>query len=380
MRWHKSGKLNIGTADLALLTSPAFKDKFRSDVDSWMAYDGRYPPIPSAVFFVLLSSPEGKKPETLWMRYRQLLEVSNNPGEFYRLHTIFVNGKTRTVAEPLKPLADYQKWILKHILENAPVTDCAFAYRKGLSLVDNARAHKGHKVLVKLDISHFFDSITFGMVYGIFYGQMHYPREGATLLTSLCCLGGRLPQGACTSPYLSNLCFVSADKEFIEYCKRNGLSYSRYSDDLTFSGDEVDVKALISFAGQILKKYGFKMNYKKIHVDGKGRQHKVTGIVCNDKLNTPADYRRQVRQEMFYLKKYGVEDHLKHLGNSLYASDSGGMDVDVYYSSLLGRIAYILQVTPGQKEFAEYRDYVKACMRREDKLKTFLRETGMKRW
>ena len=131
-----------------------------------------------------------------WIRYRCLLEVSNKPENYYHQHTITAHGKTRQVSQPTYPLDTYQRWILKHILEKAPTTEYTYAYKKGTSLVDNAKVHLGDRVLVKLDISHFFDFITFGMIYDVFANQMHYPREGATLLANLCCLNGKLPQGA----------------------------------------------------------------------------------------------------------------------------------------------------------------------------------------
>ena len=362
MRWDESGKLNITASDLALLKHNAFREKSWAKIDSWTHAENACPPILSAMLFCLLSGPDDPSPKMFWMRYRRLLEVSNHTGAYYRQHTISTHGKSRTIYEPLQPLAGYQRWILKNVLEKVTTTKCAYAYKKGVSLVDNARVHQGHAVVVKLDISHFFDSITYGMVFDVFANMMRYPREGATLLANLCCLEDKLPQGACTSPYLSNLCLVRPDIEIEEYCDKNHISYSRYSDDLTFSGDQIDVKALILFVRQVLRKYGFKLNCEKTHVDGKGRQHRVTGIICNDKINTPAVYRKQVRQEMYYLKKFGVQSHLKRLNDPNYLAENGEPDSDAYYSSLLGRIAYVLQVNPDLEEFLEYRQYIKSCL------------------
>ena len=367
MRWQRKGQLNITAADLALLSSPSFRDKLRDNIDACFNAGSSYPPIPSAVFFVLLNAAQEKNPKLLWKQYRLLLEVSNHPERYYRQYSITVHGKSRTVAEPLHPLFRYQKWILKNILDRAPLSDCAFAYRKGRTLTDNARVHRGKAVLVKLDISHFFDSITFGMVYRVFSEQMQYPREGATLLANLCCLNGRLPQGACTSPCLSNLVFAGADREFLAYCEQNGLSYSRYSDDLSFSGDAVDVGALLAFARQTLRKHGFRLNDKKTHVDGRGRQHKVTGVVCNEKLSAPAAYRRQLRQEMYYLKKHGVREHLAHRGDARFTADDGMADAEAYLFSLLGRISFVLQVDPGREEFREYCEIVKQYLKQEER-------------
>ena len=155
MRWYKSGRISITAADLALLTNSAFKGKAWTNAEFWMTSGKDYPPISSAVFFALLSSPPETNPKMLWKRYREVLEVSNNPEGFYRTHHIMTHGKERVVVEPLYPLANYKKWILKNILERIPVTDYAYAYRKGSSLIENARVHQGHSILVKLDISHF---------------------------------------------------------------------------------------------------------------------------------------------------------------------------------------------------------------------------------
>lgn len=279
MRWYPSGKLNFTAADLAVLSHPAFASKPWAGAGAWLRADPAYPPIPSALVFSLLAGPRESRPERMWKQYRKLLEIANDPAQYYVSHEIVQHRKPRTISAPFYELAQYQRWILKNILERAPTTDFAFAYKKGLTLADNARVHLGRSVIVKLDLVHFFDSITFGMVYEVFAGQLRYPQETAVLLANLCCLNGRLPQGACTSPYLSNLCFAKADGELAGYCREKGLAYSRYSDDLTFSGDRIDVKELIAFVRETVKKYGFSLNYRKIHVDGKGRRHRVTGIV-----------------------------------------------------------------------------------------------------
>ncbi|MBR4549772.1 MAG: RNA-directed DNA polymerase [Oscillospiraceae bacterium] len=364
MRWYPSGKLNFTAADLAVLSHPAFASKPWAGAGAWLRADPAYPPIPSALVFSLLAGPRESRPERMWKQYRKLLEIANDPAQYYVSHEIVQHRKPRTISAPFYELAQYQRWILKNILERAPTTDFAFAYKKGLTLADNARVHLGRSVIVKLDLVHFFDSITFGMVYEVFAGQLRYPQETAVLLANLCCLNGRLPQGACTSPYLSNLCFAKADGELAGYCREKGLAYSRYSDDLTFSGDRIDVKELIAFVRETVKKYGFSLNYRKIHVDGKGRRHRVTGIVCNEKLNAGADYRRKVRQEIYYLRKYGAADHLRRRNDPAYRNADGTPCVERYYAALLGRISFILQVDPEQEEFWSYRDYVRDLMLR----------------
>ena len=358
MRWSKSGKVQISEADLAVLSSGAFRDKDWARPEAWFEATG-FPPVSSAMLFTLLTNRKETNPKLLWAQYRRLLEVSNDLPRYYRQHSREIGGKTRLISQPMYPLAGYQYWILKNILERAETTDCAFAYKKGLSLADHARVHRGKRILIKLDLAHFFDSISYGMVYAVFSEQMHYPKEGATLLANLCCLDGRLPQGACTSPCLSNLCMSGIDREIQDYCREKGLRYTRYSDDMTFSGERADVRALVKQVERILRKRGFSLNYRKIHVEGKGKRHKVTGIVCNDKINTPTDYRRKLRQEMYFLQKFGPAEHLKRLDDPRYRNDAGEADVEKYLSALQGRVAYVLQVDPENGEFSRYRDLLR---------------------
>ena len=130
-----------------------------------------------------------------------------------------------------------------------------------------------------------------------------------------------------------------------KYCSDKNIKYTRYSDDLTFSGDFC-INEVISLVKKELKKNAFKLNYDKIHVIRRNKRQIVTGLVVNDKINICKEYKRKIRQEMYYIKKYGVDNHLNKL--NIYNKTK-------YLSNLLGRINYVIQVT-NNKEFIIYRD------------------------
>lgn len=138
--------------------------------------------------------------------------------------------------------------------------------------------------------------------------------------------------------------------EIGNYCRERGIAYTRYCDDMTFSSDHIDKNELIGKVSEELKKYGLRINGKKTVSAPAGRKQTVTGVTVNEKPNTDKEYRRSIRQQIYFCKKYGVDEHLKATSNPISA--------EKYLSSLLGRIGYVLQITPNNPEFTEYRAYV----------------------
>ena len=118
---------------------------------------------------------------------------------------------------------------------------------------------------------------------------------------------------------------------------------------MTFSGDDLHPDIIIEKVQTMLKQYGLFINRKKIQYLHEGQRKKITGIVVNDMLNVPADYRRKIRQEIYYIKKYGLKEHLKKINSKQTDAE--------YLSSLLGRINYVLSINCND-EFKEYRTTV----------------------
>ncbi len=263
--------------------------------------------------------------------------------------------------------------------------------KKDTSIIDNAKYHLDRSVVVKTDISDFFNSIRlYGKLkerielpwgqgpfsgYEVIYTRVQsilsvfmgvYPENVALLLANLCCLNGHLPQGAPTSPVISNIIFYPLDKRIEEYCRRNGITYTRYSDDMTFSGD-FDPSHLIKTLRFILCESEFKLNEKKTKILRRGQQHKITGIVVNKKIQAPKLYRKRLRQIIYFIKKYGVKNHILYQCNhndciALRYVKGNRVYQMRYLQSLLGKVNYVLSINPKDKEFIGYLNKVKSMI------------------
>ena len=353
MIWKENGEIKLTETDLAVLRSTAIADLPRGDPGVWQRVDLRLPPVHAPVLFTLMTACPPAV-EGFWIAHRTVLDCSNHPEKYYVEYEIKTGDRSRPIASPRYPLLFLQDWIRRNILDRIKPSPNACAYVKGATLRDHASHHQGKALMVKLDVRHFFDSVSYDMVYRVFNRLAGYETAGATLLTHLCCLRGRLPQGAPTSPALSNLCMIEPDAAIESYCCSRGITYTRYSDDMIFSADQLDAAALIAFVRDTLKGYGLSLNADKTRILGKGARHLVTGVVCNEKLSVPAAYRRRIRQEMHYLQKYGAEDHLRRLQDPRFVFPEGTLDCRGYLNSLRGRIAFVLQISPGDREFMEY--------------------------
>lgn len=180
------------------------------------------------------------------------------------------------------------------------------------------------------------------------------------MLSRLCTLKGKLPQGAPTSPMLSNIFFKKTDDIIFHYCRRRGLQYTRYADDLVFSGNDLIPQHLISFVKMLLSSRHLALNNKKTKVMGQGMRQSVTGVVVNDKMQVSKEYRDKVRQEVYYCVKYGEASHYKRIRESLPKWIS---TPDLYLKHLLGKVFFVLQVNPNDKVFAKYRDWLNERIR-----------------
>lgn len=282
--------------------------------------------------------------------YEYMIKVANDANYFYKSFRIRKkNGGTRKISEPLPNLKIIQNWILNEILYKVKVHPSAKAYIKNVSLRDNVKFHRNQDVVVKLDIVRFFNNIKLEMVYRVFKG-LGYTKEVSWLLTKLCTLNGSLPQGAVTSPYLSNLVMRRFDKKIYTYCKRKLIRYTRYADDLTFSGN-LNKHHVISRVENELNKLNLKLNMNKIRVLHKHQRQVVTGIVVNEKIQVAKVYRKEIRKNVYYIKKFGIIEHLERNNSDALIDDSMILS---YLKSLLGKIEFVLFINKRDEEMKQY--------------------------
>ena len=177
-----------------------------------------------------------------------LYALSNHAEKHYqRVNIPKRSGGFRTLLVPDPLLKNVQRNLLHHVLDGFTVSDSAAAYRKGASVAANAGKHQGRMIVMKMDIEDFFGSITFPMVLHHAFPAAYFPPAVGVMLASLCCCHDRLPQGAPTSPAISNLVMKPFDEYMEAWCGEREIVYSRYCDDMTFSGvfDGSEVKGKV---------------------------------------------------------------------------------------------------------------------------------------
>lgn len=216
------------------------------------------------------------------------------------------NGSKRTVYAPRTYLKVIQWWILDNILNRIDIDNNVFGFVPKRNIVQNAKFHHGAKHILNVDIKDFFPSIKISQVNAVFL-DLGYNEEVSIMLSQICCLDDRVPQGAPTSPVLGNLVLRNLDKELTHLSRQNGMKYSRYADDLTFSSsDWIDVKILKEIS-VIVQRSGFTINSSKTRFAGPQDRLEVTGVVINDKIQPRRKWRKFVRAT---LHRYGKQERL----------------------------------------------------------------------
>lgn len=270
-----------------------------------------------------------------------LASVVNSPENHYREYQIPKRaGGARTISVPYPALLECQKWIHKNILSNIKMHSCVHGFRAKRSIVSNAKKHVGANHFLKIDISDFFPSIGLNRLIHTFK-SLGYSHRIAYYLSAICSKDGCLPQGAPTSPALSNIVSRPMDWRLFNLAKHFNITYTRYADDLAFSGTSIPWK-FSQYAYQVILACGFKPNESKTQLIQHAGTRVIAGIsVAGKTIAVPKHYKRRVRQEVFYTLKFGAESHAKV--SSICSPNA--------LESLIGKIQFILSVEPDNKFF-----------------------------
>ena len=225
------------------------------------------------------------------------------------------SGGLREISAPMPRLKRAQEWILSEILSRIELHPAAHGFRKGRSILTNARPHVGMDVVINADLEDFFPTISYRRVRGVFR-SFGYSEQIATIFALLCCeppaerveLDGRqyhvargerrLPQGAPSSPALTNIICRGLDARLSHAARDFGFTYTRYADDLTFSGKDVssrDVGAILRRLEHVVGEEGFRLHPKKTRVQRAARRQEVTGLVVNQGVSIPRETLRRFR-------------------------------------------------------------------------------------
>lgn len=261
------------------------------------------------------------------------------------------SGGSRIIMAPKRRLKALQRLLLTLLVEKLPLSDSAHAFRSGRSIRSGAEAHVGFPVVLRLDLKDFFPTITFPRVRG-FLIACGYSFPVATNLAVLMTEAERQPvvvdgtvyhvpvgqrycvQGAPTSPGLCNALLLRLDHRLAGLARKRGFRFTRYADDLTFSGDApaAEVQKLRCLAARIIQEEGLIVNAAKTRVMRRSNRQIVTGVVVNQALGVPRKQRRRLRA----------------MGHQLLRAEAAGTQDAERLAEFRGRLAYVRMINPDQ--------------------------------
>lgn len=283
------------------------------------------------------------------------------------------SGGRRLISAPMPQLKAAQYWVLENILYKVPNSNAAHGFVPGKSIVTNATHHVGQDVVINIDLKDFFPTIEYKRVKGLFI-KLGYSEQLATVLGLLCtepeadqvALDGKeyfvastprhLPQGAPSSPAITNLICYRLDKRFTGLAARFGYTYTRYADDMTFStkGEPADkIGQLLWAVKKVVKEEGFHLHPDKLKVMRKGDKREVTGIVVNEKLSLDRETLRKFRALLHQIEKTGLQNKKWGNGNII--------------SSMEGFANYVAMVKPATGQ--QLKDKLKLLLLNRDDIK-----------
>lgn len=278
------------------------------------------------------------------MTYLLYNKEEKGPENAYHTFSILKkNGDKREIDAPNDELKFVQKRLAILLWANQKKSwrlnntkpNISHGFEESKSIITNAKIHRNKKIVLNLDLEDFFPSIHFGRVKGFFEKNKNFkvPKEVALVIARLVCYKGRLPQGAPTSPIISNLICRILDFRLLKLAKKYRLDYTRYADDLTFSTNSSSFVDEEQFFLDKLEKEiiraGFKINAKKTRLQFSNSRQEVTGLTVNKKLNVSKE---------FYKNTRAMAHKLYTTGEFLIDGESGTIN------QLEGRFAFINQL------------------------------------
>lgn len=256
------------------------------------------------------------------------------------------NWGKREISEPLPSLKEIQTRILTNILSNVKTSRYNKAYKKWGNIKEHVKYHEWYKKVLTLDINNFFWSIPYREIEKIFI-NMWYSKQISYKLARLCTLKETLAQWAPTSPYISNIYLKIFDEKISEYCKEKNINYTRYADDMAFSWKFTE-QDIIDFVEKELWNLWLSLNTTKTRIMKQNTKQIISWIVVNKKKQVPKWRRNKIRNTMFYIQKFWLDNHM----------EKEKIKKANYLKHLLWKINYILYINPKDKEFLKYKEYL----------------------
>lgn len=288
-------------------------------------------------------------------KYINYLLYNVKTDNLYNSFTILKkNGGERVIHAPKKELKFLQKKLSNVLWEcylesieskskdkNFKTPVLSHAFEKGKSIITNSQMHRNKKYILNIDLKNFFDSFNFGRVRGFFIKDKDFTvsPEIATVIAQIACYQGKLPQGALSSPIITNLITRILDYRIVKIAKKYRFTYSRYADDMTFSTNRElnsnklraskELDNFLTELEEVIISSGFEINPKKTRLSNNMQRQEVTGLVVNKKINVKREYIKNTRAMAFQLYKDGAFEIDKKPGT---------------INQLTGRFAFIFQI------------------------------------
>lgn len=264
------------------------------------------------------------------------------------------SGGTRKIIAPITPVKFIQS-NLNEILQKIFIPkNSVHGFTLGKSIKSNATAHLKKRIVVNIDLKDFFPTINFGRVRGLFLAYpFNFNEVVATALAQICCYKNTLPQGAPTSPIISNFICRRLDNEITKLLSQKRCTYTRYADDITISTNlkslPTDIATIVDdklrlgeSVIQIIKNNGFQINASKTRYAYKNNRQEVTGLIVNKTVNVNRKYVRHVRAMLHSWEKYGITNAAQeHFSKYNVKHKKITHPENSYQNELVGKIGFI---------------------------------------
>ena len=299
-------------------------------------------------------------------------------------------GGHRSISVPKDDLKSLQRRFVDILYSIYSPRRLVHGFVQGRNILTNASPHVRKRYVFNVDLENFFPSINFGRVRGLFMSEpFNVLQAGATILAQLCCHRGFLPQGAPTSPVISNIICSRLDRQLMKLAQSHNCFCTRYADDITFSKTRTAFPAEIGYFDenknavvgaelrQIIESNGFRINAEKVRLYTNTHRQSVTGLTVNEKPNIPRDFIRQIRAMIHAWDKYGLQEASREHEARYYRRHGKQGDVPTLRYIIPGKLAFIKMIRSVndpvyrnlQAQFVKvYPDYFKVMLKENEQM------------
>jgi len=295
------------------------------------------------------------------LTYSMLAKIIYKTDPIYKYNQFQIpkkNGGHRQICSPSKKLKAVQTKLKDILYEIYPAKPSAYGFVKKRNIVKNAERHLDKKYIFNIDIMDFFGSIHFGRIRNLFKSSpFNFNHTISTILAQICCFDNSLPQGAPTSPILSNMIAWKLDSQLQKLAKATNSTYTRYADDISFSftcnKHRLPDGIVVLLNGewspgitltQIIEKNGFSINYEKVRLCDRFSRMEVTGLTVNEFPNVRRRYVRQLSSMFHAWRKYGYDEAEKEYNDKYNSKHRASDKPKSYLHMIKGKLAFLLSV------------------------------------